>query len=81
MRRVKFALPLALCAALATTACNTVENQRSLYSPKTANGPYTRALEDGSWEEQKTVDEQYQQARRENKMRKAPAPPAPSEDS
>ena len=67
MRRVKFALPFALCLAFATTACNTIENRRSLYSPKKADGPYTRALQEGTWRnmESKTVDQQYQESRRQ----------------
>ncbi len=69
MRRVKFALPFALCLAFATTACNTIENRRSLYSPKKADGPYTRALHEGTWRgmNSKTVDEQYQESRRQAK--------------
>jgi hypothetical protein len=69
MRRVKFALPFALCLAFATTACNTIENRRSLYSPKKADGPYTRALREGTWEnmESRTVDQQYRDSRRQAK--------------
>jgi hypothetical protein len=79
MRRVKFALPFALCLAFATTACNTIENRRSLYSPKKADGPYTRSLEDGSWQRQKTVDEQYREAARQRRQPKfTPGAPAQS---
>jgi len=70
MRRVKFALPLALCLAFATSACNTIENRRSLYAPKKANGPYTRSLEEGTWKDRKTVDEQYEESQRLKKTRK-----------
>ena len=81
MRRVKFALPFALCLAFATTACNTIENRRSVYSRPKANGPYTRSLEDGSWQYPKSVDQQYAEAQRQKKMQlksNAPAPVAPS---
>jgi hypothetical protein len=79
MRRVKFALPFALCLAFATSACNTIENRRSFYAPKKADGPYTRALEDGSWEEQKTVDQQYEEAKRLRRQPKViPAAPKPA---
>jgi len=80
MRRVKFALPLALCLAFATTACNTIENRRSFYAPRKADGPYTRSLQDGSWKDRKTVDEEYEEAKRQKAMqRKGPAtaPAAP----
>lgn len=61
---MKFALPLVLGLAVLTSACDTIENRRSFYAPKKADGPYTRSLEDGSWEEQKSVDQQYSEARR-----------------
>ena len=61
---MKFVLPLLLCLAFVFSACDTIENRRSFYAPKKADGPYTRALEDGTWDEQKTVDEQYREARR-----------------
>jgi hypothetical protein len=56
---VKFSLPLACLAALALCACNTLENRRSLYSTQKVHGPYTRELEEGTWGNPKTVDEQY----------------------
>ncbi len=81
MRAVKFALPLALCLAFATSACNTIENRRSVYAPKKADGPYTRALEDGTWDDPKTVDQEYADARRARaRQRTAPAAAASSED-
>ncbi len=74
MRRVKFALPFALCLAFATTACNTIENRRSLYAPKKADGPYTRALQEGTWRdmESKSVDQQYQESRRQARKGNTP---------
>jgi hypothetical protein len=78
MRRVKFVLPFLLVLTFAVTGCNTIENRRSLYSPKKADGPYTRALQDGTWDEQKTVDEQYAESQRMKKQsRVAPAAKAP----
>jgi hypothetical protein len=78
MRRVKFALPFALCLAFATTACDTIENRRSFYAPKKADGPYTRSLQDGTWAQRKSVDEEYQEAKRQQRQQQgrgtAPAP-------
>ena len=67
MRRVKFALPFSLFLAFAMSACNTIENRRSEYAPKKADGPYTRSLEDGSWQNPKSVDQQYAEAQRAKK--------------
>ena len=78
MRGVKFAIPLVLCLAFATSACNTIENRRSVYAPKKADGPYTRSLQDGSWRKAKSVDEQYEEAKRAKKM-KGTAEPAVAE--
>lgn len=80
MRRVKFVLPFLLVLAFAVTGCNTIENRRSLYSPKKADGPATRALKDGTWEQQKTVDQQYaeaQQMKKQGRVAPAAAPSAP----
>ena len=74
--------PLALIATIALCACNTLENRRSLYSTEEVHGPYTRALEEGTWGNPKTVDEQYSQAQREKNWpalapgEKKPAPGA-----
>ena len=84
MRRVKFALPFALCLAFATTACNTIENRRSFYAPTKANGPYTRSLQDGSWRHPKSVDQQYEESKRQKRMQPkgtAPAPKAPQAEA
>ena len=77
MRRVKFALPFALCLAFATTACNTIENRRSLYAPKKADGPYTRSLQDGSWKHEKPVNEEYEESKRQQQKNKGAAPLPP----
>lgn len=81
MRRVKFALPFALCLAFATTACNTIENRRSVYANTKVEGPYTRSLEDGSWQYPKSVDQQYAEAQRDKRTQlkretKPTTPPA-----
>ena len=69
MRDVKFLLPLALLAAFAFSACNTVENRRSLYTTEKVHGPYTRHLDEGTWGNPKTVDEEYAEAK---KLKKRP---------
>ena len=81
MRLVKRSFPFVIITGAAITlvlsGCNTIENRRSLYSPKKADGPYTRALEDGSWKRQKTVDEQYSEAARKKKWQlKTPDQPS-----
>lgn len=63
--RVKFFLPLALLAAFALSACNTIENRRSLYSNEKVHGPYTRSLEEGTAAYPKTADQQYHESQRE----------------
>ncbi len=78
MRRVKFALPFALCLAFALTACNTIENRRREYAPKKADGPYTRSLRDGSWNKHKTVDEQYEESKMQRTTQKPGDAPAPA---
>jgi hypothetical protein len=59
MRPVKFLFPLALVATFAFSACNTIENRRSLYSYQKVHGPYTTQLEEGTWDNPKSVSEQY----------------------
>ncbi|MEP6669962.1 MAG: hypothetical protein ABJF10_12460 [Chthoniobacter sp.] len=62
---MKFFVPLALLGALALSACNTLENRRSLYTTQKVHGPYTRELEEGTWGNPKTVDEEYSEMRAE----------------
>lgn len=64
---MKFVLPLALVAAFALSACNTLENRRSFYRTEKVHGPYTRELEEGTWGNPKTVDEEYAEARAHKK--------------
>jgi len=63
MLTVKFFVPLALLGVLALSGCNTIENRRSLYTTERVHGPYTRELEEGTWGNPKTVDEEYAEAR------------------
>jgi len=45
---------------LGFSACTTDANHRDLYAPRKANGPYTRALRDGTWDNGvKPADEEY----------------------
>jgi hypothetical protein len=76
MRAVKFFLPLVVLLACGLSACNTVENRRSLYSPARANGPYTRSLQDGSWRDRtaKPVDQEYAEAKKKKKQSRPVAP-------
>ena len=49
MRAVKFITPFLLLTAIVLTACDTPGTQRRLYAPTRASGPYTHALQTGSW--------------------------------
>jgi hypothetical protein len=73
---VKFLLPVALFVAFVFSACNTLENRRSLYWNEKVQGPYTRELEEGTWGNPQTVDQQYAQARREARRPKLIQPKA-----
>jgi hypothetical protein len=86
MPLVKFFLPLALLAALVLSACNTLENRRSLYSTEKVHGPYTRELEEGNGGSAKTIDQQYAEQRADQRRpklipgetKKVPTTPTPS---
>lgn len=67
---MKFFLPIALFAAFALSACNTIENRRSLYSTEKVHGPYTRALEEGTAGETKTADQQYRESQAQKRRPK-----------
>lgn len=73
---MKFLLPLALFVAFAFSACNTLENRRSFYSNEKVHGPYTRELAEGNWGNPQTVDQQYDQTRRESRRPKLIQPKA-----
>ena len=47
MPAVKLAAPLFLVSIVFLTACDTLANRRSLYSPAKASGPYTEARRTG----------------------------------
>jgi hypothetical protein len=74
---VKIAVPLLSLLALSLAACNTLEDRRSLYSPAKGSGPYTRQLQEGTWKDRKTVDEQYAEAQKQKKRGTKAATPAP----
>ncbi len=78
---MKSALPLLVPLVLVLAACDTIENQRSLYSPAKGDGPYTRSLRDGTWQDRssRSVDEEYAEAQRQKgKKGAAPAPVVPA---
>jgi hypothetical protein len=64
---VKYFLPLVLLVAFALSACNTLNNRRSMYTNQKVHGPYTRQLEEGTWGQSKTVSEQYAEQQRVKK--------------
>ena len=70
MRAVKLLLPLALVATFALSACNTMENRRSLYTTERVHGPYTRQWDEGTWGNPKTVDQEYEDAKKQKKRPK-----------
>ena len=64
---MKSFLPLVLLVAFALSACNTLNNRRSLYTNARVHGPYTRQLEEGTWGQPKTVSEEYAEQQRVQK--------------
>ena len=46
---MKFITPFLLLAAFAFSACETIQNRRSLYAPPKPSGPYTQSLKTGTW--------------------------------
>ena len=77
VRAVKLLLPL-LALTLFVTACsNTNATRRGLYSPPQASGPYTRSLEDGTWQQGgKPVDEELKARREQQKVNAMQTKPA-----
>lgn len=51
LRAVKILLPLLAISFLVAACSNQNARRRNLYSPSEPSGPYTSALEDGSWKE------------------------------
>lgn len=50
MARVKSASPLLIfLAAVALCGCHTMSNRRDMFTATPASGPYTEALNTGSW--------------------------------
>jgi hypothetical protein len=64
IRPVKYFLPLFLLVAFSLSACNTLNNRRSMYTYEKVHGPYTRQLEEGTWGQPKTVTEEYAEQQR-----------------
>ena len=56
IRAVKFLVPLLALAAFFVAGCATDANRRTLYSPKKADGYWTRKLEDGTYRNRQLVD-------------------------
>ena len=78
MRAVKLLLPLLALTLFATACSNTNATRRGMYSPPQASGPYTRSLEDGTWQQGgKPVDQELKERREQQKINamqaKAPA--------
>lgn len=78
MRAVKSVLPLILLIAigLGTTACDTLANRRSFYSPKKGDGYWTRTLETEKWKERQGREIS---TRTEVEVKKEPATPPPAQ--
>ena len=69
MRAVKLLLPLLALTLFATACSNTNATRRSLYSPPRPSGPYTRSLEDGTWQQSgKPVDQELKERREQQKV-------------
>ena len=69
MRAVKLLLPLLALTLFATACSNTNATRRGLYSPPQASGPYTRSLEDGTWQQGgKPVDVELHERREQQKI-------------
>ena len=54
---VKRTLVLLALGSVCLSSCTTLQNRRDLYSPQTADGPYTRALKGGHWPGQLAPEE------------------------
>ena len=69
VRAVKLLLPLLALTLFATACSNTNATRRGMYSPPQASGPYTRSLEDGTWQQSgKPVDQELKERREQQKI-------------
>jgi hypothetical protein len=67
---VKSAVSLLALAALSFTACNTLVTRKDLYSPRGEDGPYSKALYNGTWRQGVKT-----------KVKTAPTPAAPAPEA
>ena len=80
VRAVKLLLPLLAVTFFVTACANENATRRGFYSPPKASGPYTRSLEDGTWQKGgKPVDQELEERREQAKINamqvKKPAEP------
>ena len=69
MRAVKLLLPLLALTLFATACSNENATRRGMYSTPKASGPYTRSLEDGTWQQSgKPVDEEIKERREQQQI-------------
>ena len=69
MRAVKLLLPLLALTFFVTACSNQNATRRGMYSSPTASGPYTRSLEDGTWQQSgKPVDQELRDRREQQKI-------------
>ena len=74
---VKLLLPLLAVTFFITSCANENATRRGLYAPPRASGPYTRSLEDGTWQHGgKPVDEDLNARREQSKINALQAKPA-----
>ena len=77
MRAVKLILPLLAVTFFVTSCANENATRRGLYSSPQPSGPYTRSLEDGSWQKGgKPVDQELHERREQAKINVMQAKPA-----
>ena len=77
MRAVKLILPLLAVTFFVTACANENATRRGFYSPPRASGPYTRSLEDGTWQQGgKPVDVELYDRREQAKINALQAKPA-----
>ena len=77
VRAVKLILPLLAVTFFVTACANENATRRGFYSPPRASGPYTRSLEDGTWQQGgKPVDVELHDRREQAKINALQAKPA-----
>lgn len=76
LRAVKILLPLLTLTLFVTACSNQNARRRSLYSPSQPSGPYTSALEDGSWKDKgQRIDVELEQREEQRKIEALGAKP------